>query len=156
MGLGLLGAALRESRPEEALPILNANLALKRRYWPYAEETILISQSNIGACLAEMGRHEEALVLIREVYARRVAMHGVSDELTIRDGSCLAHSLFALNLWDEAKSFVRDQLLPVALRSLQADDDLTLQIQQILATTLQMDPKHTRDDLRSNQHSSPT
>ena len=97
--------------------MLEACLALKRRYWSHDEQGILVAQIALANCLANIGRHDEALLLKREVYA----MGGTSHERTILSGTCLAASLLELELWDEAKTFVSDPLLPVARRSLGAD-----------------------------------
>ena len=80
--MAALGSALRISQCKEALPVLEANLALVRRYWSQSEDAILTAQTNLAACLDELGRDDEALVLKREVYARRVATRGVSHERT--------------------------------------------------------------------------
>ena len=146
--IGILGNGLLMSgRPEEALPVLEANLATIRRYWP-DEESILNAQSSLANCFSDLGRYGEALVLDREAHARRVALLGVSDEYTIRGSLCLSITLLKLKLWGEVKSFVRDQMLPAARRSLGDDHDLTLGLIQNLAAALQDDPTRTSDDLR--------
>ena len=144
--LGVLGSALDENRRhEEALPVIEANLALNRRYWPYDVGSILVSQNNLAACLSGNGRHDEALVLKREIYARMVTTFGVSHERAIVSGYNLANSLVGLERRDEATTFLRDQLLPVARRSLGLDHYVTLGINYNLANVLQ---HGTRDDLR--------
>ena len=147
--MGVLGNALRLNRqPEEALPMLEACLALRRRYWPRSVGMILSAQTNIASCLSALGRHDEALVLKREVYARRVATRGISHLDTIFTASNIVASMLSLELWDEAKSLGRDHLLPVARQSLGADHDETLKINHRLAAALVDHPESTRDHPR--------
>ena len=55
----------------------------------------------LGACFYKLGRHDEALVLRREVYARRLATLGNLEENTILAGCNVVCSLINLELWDE-------------------------------------------------------
>merc|ERR1712032_434370 len=58
--MGVLGSALQSNkRAAEALPVLEAELALKRRYWSRNEENILCAQSNLASCLGQLGRRDE-------------------------------------------------------------------------------------------------
>ena len=141
-------------RPEEALPVYEASLALRRRYWSHDGDIILRAKANLANCHEDLGRHDEALVLKRETYARRVATRGVSHLDAIVCGSNLVASMLSLKLWDEAKSLGRDHLLPVARQSLGADHDETLKINHRLAAALVAHPECTRDHLRLNQHQS--
>ena len=134
--------------------MLEAKLALMRRYWPHAKEDMLGAQSNIAGCLGSLGRDVEALVLIRDIYAGFVATLGLSHENTLGFGNNLVLSLDRCKLWDESKSLLRDQLLPAARRSLGFDHDLTLRLGQRLAVALTRNPESTRDDPCLNQHRS--
>ena len=87
-----------------------------------------------------MERNDEALVLYRQIYARRVEKEGVSHLATITSALSLAVALGSLKHWDEAISLLRDQL-PVARRSLGADHHLTLLNKSVTA-----DPERTRDN----------
>ena len=146
------GALLDSSLGEEALTVFEANLALVRRYWSHDEAVVLSVQTNIAVCLSGLERDDEALALKRGIYAKEVATLGVSHKNTILDGNNIAGTMLDLQLWDEAKAFIRDQLLPTAQTSLGPDDDLTLLLNQNLAIALRNDPGHTRNDLRLNQH----
>jgi len=145
-----LAGAVRSSQAEVALPMYAANLALIRRHWSCLEDVILAAQSNLSACLQSVGRDDEALGLNREIYASCVAMLGVSHDYTIATGYRLARSLCKLGLVEETKIFLRDQLLPVARRSLGSDHGLTLALNQTLARALITTPERTRNDLRLN------
>merc|ERR1712129_349535 len=136
-----------ESTICRSAPVFEADLALCRRYWSHDENFMLISRTSLASCLADLGRHDEALVLKREIYARRVVISGVSHERTIQAGVSLAQSLKSLELWNEAITLLRDPLLPAARQSLGSDDHVTLALHQNLASALQDSPKCTRDDL---------
>ena len=140
------------SQPEEALPVLEATLALNLRYWSHDERAILCAQSSLASCRSDLGRDDEALVLRREIYTRRVVTLGVSHERTILSGCSLSISLNKLRLYTESKTFTRDQLLPEARRSLGADHDLTLRSSQTLAHALCDDPQRTRNGPCLNQN----
>ena len=95
---------------------------------------------------------------MRELYARAVATNGASREDTIiwREdtiicGSNIVASLNQLERYDEAKTMVRDQLLPAAQKSLGPDNNMTLRLNQRLAYVLANDPKATRDNPRLNR-----
>ena len=129
--------------------MLEANLALNRRYWSHDERGILNAQDSLGSCLAAVGRDDEAIALRREVFARSETVWGVSEQ-SIVTGLNLSISLMRQGLWNEIKSFLRDQL-PVARQTLGADADLTLKLQKVLAGALCDDPDHTRTDLRGTR-----
>mmetsp|Transcript_17168 Transcript_17168/g.52155 ORF Transcript_17168/g.52155 Transcript_17168/m.52155 type:complete len:133 (+) Transcript_17168:359-757(+) len=93
-----------------------------------------------------MERNDEALVLYRQIYARRVEKEGVSHLATITSALSLAVALGSLKHWDEAISLLRDQL-PVAWRSLGVDHHLTLLNKITLAAGVTADPERTREDL---------
>ena len=137
-------------RAADALPVLKAYLALTERYCPNVRG-VLTAQGNLATCLGNLGRSDEAVILEREIYDRRVAMQGISHEETILTGNNLVGSLINLKRLEEAKSLLRDQLLPAARQSLGADHHITLGLNLNLVMALKS-PEHTRDYLRSNQH----
>jgi len=103
--LELLGETLYENdRHAEALPVFEAHLALSRRReeWTHKEEEILDAQDSVADCLCDLGRHDEALVLWREIYARRVDTLGVSHETTIDSQNVNAICLDKMGRHDEA------------------------------------------------------
>ena len=123
--------------------MLEAHLALSRRYWSHDENLVLIAQTNVAVCLSSLERLDETLILRREIYAKMVALFGVSHEGTIIDGLNLASSMVTLNLWDEGTSFLRDQLLPPARQSLGSNHHATLNLEQNLAVALYNNPEST-------------
>ena len=72
----------------------------------------------------------------------------IASRAVIQSGYNLSGSLIALEAWDEARTLLSDELLPAARRSLGADHDLTLGLNQSLAQALKANPASTRDDLR--------
>ena len=122
-----------------------ANLDLSRRYWSHAKEAILIAQSNVSTCLEELGRLDEALVLTREVYTRRVAMFGVSNEDTLLSALNLIISYTRALRFAEAKKMILEQL-PIANRVLGKDHQMTLAFQRNIVIGLLRDEKSTRED----------
>ena len=157
MALGILGRSLGECYPWEALTVMKQYLALLRRVYVMHSITsnyvnILNAQTIISTCRSNLGQHDEALVLRREIYAKHVAMRGVSNENTIICGSNVVNSLLWLRNLDEAKLLLRDQLLPTARRSLGPDHELTLSLNYNLVDALASAPEDTRDDLRLNPH----
>ena len=150
--LEALSIALSQwSHPEEALPVLEANLASTSRHWSHSGERWLNAHTILANCFSNVGRNDEALVLHRAIYAKIVATLGVSHEHAIQSGANLAISLFKEELFKEGKSLMCDELLPAARRSLGTDHDFTLILNQNLAAALADNPECTRDDLRVNQ-----
>ena len=96
--MGLLGGFLIRSRPEAALPVLEANLNLRRRYWSLSHGSMVAAQGNLAACLTALKRGDEALALRREIYAKLVATRGISHEETILCGLNLSGSLIGQEL----------------------------------------------------------
>ena len=116
-------------------------MALTR--WPRAEDSILRTQTNVACCLGDLGRRDEALVLERDIYARTI-IAGMNVSLTLQH----------LELWEQSKPLLRDQLLPAARQSLwDPIHHLTLSLSNGLATALAASPEGTRDDPRVNQPS---
>ena len=144
--MGILGEGLLHSRPEEAVLVFEACLALFRRCWPHDDVAILLAQGNLASSLDRLGRPDEALVLTREVYAGFAAKLGVSHERTILNGFNLSCTLVAQALYDEARTLLTDQLLPAARQTLGPDHDHTLDLNRNLAAALMNNPEHTCDE----------
>ena len=149
--LDMLGGALQKSRPEEALPLLQAALALNRRYFSSHDALAYGTEKKLCVCLDALERGDESHIIKREIYDRRVATLGVSDERTITSAMHVSASSVSLLRWDECKTFTRNQL-PTARRSLGADHENTLKLKALLASSLCLDPENTRNDLRLNQY----
>ena len=105
-----LGKASCGKNPEEALPILEATLALRQRCFSFDLNSILVTQTSLALCLSDLGRRDEALVLEREIYARQVATLGRSHEDTLLTANNLCASLIDCGEFDESRTFARKNL----------------------------------------------
>ena len=112
---------------------------------------IMKAQTYVGLCFGDLGRHAEALVIEREIYAKFMALRGVAHLSTLTAGTNVTATMLSLKLYDEMKSFLKDRLLPAARRSLGAEHDITLCLSTHLAAALLTDPQRTRGDLRLNR-----
>ena len=129
-------------RHEEQLGVLEADLATDVRFGA-REENILLTKANLALCYYKLGRHEHALDLRREVYARAVALNLPQRS---QDAMNLASSMVATERWAEAKSLLREQL-PAAQRALGADHDTVIHLRWIYADSLRTDAGASREDL---------
>ena len=102
-------------------------------------------QRLLAACLFDLGRLDEALVLNREVYARTVAVLGKDSEEAVCDCLNVANTLRKLRRFAEAATLARDQL-PSA-RSLGNGHELVLLLSRVLADSLCQNPDSSRDDV---------
>ena len=145
MAMNLLGAGLSEAYHfEDALTVLEAELAMKRRLGS-SEQNILVAQTNIALCYYKLGRHQEALDLRREIYARGLALGVPSKDLFI-DVLNLSWSMKECGLCAESKSFLREQL-PAARRALGADHDTVIQLRWQHADALRLSDGASREDV---------
>lgn len=112
-----------------------------------SEGNILVAQSNISSSYAELGRHEEALRIERDVYARKVALYGTLHEYTLLSAVNLACSLVEdLEQFDEARAFLQDRI-PEAIQALGKDADLALKLQRMYAQCLYENDGASREDV---------
>ena len=147
MSMGILGSALSQSaQSEEALKVVEANLALTRRYWPNDEEGILILQVNAANCYSMCGREDEALQLRRNTHAKDRALYGAKHENAIQSGNCLAESLHTLRRYAEAKELLRKMLR--LSQPLGPDHDQRLRAREQLSRVILEDPDASRADAR--------
>ncbi len=137
-GLGEAG------RYDEELGILEARLAFLRRFG-CSLNYIDVTKANMAVCYSNLRRHEEALTLRRELYARALAFRGPSDEFFAMALN-LALSLMHTRRLEEAKSFLREQL-PAARRALGNDHRLVLKLRGVYAETSVHDQSSTRDNI---------
>jgi hypothetical protein len=147
MAIGVLGNGLCVAgRFEDALPVQEAELAMKRRLG-VPESSILVAQSNLAITYGELGRHEQSLQLERDVYSGRLKLLGEEHEETLLAANNYAISLHRLQRPKEASSVLR-KMMPVARRVLGMSHETTLRIRLTYARALYKDPAATLDDLR--------
>ena len=92
LGNGLSGA----EHYEDALTVSEAQLATLLRLGS-PERSVLVTQSNLAGTYQMLGRKEQALRMLRDVYFGRVELHGEEHENTLRAASNYASSLIYLN-----------------------------------------------------------
>ena len=123
-----------------------ATLSLLRRIGA-PEERMLIVRGNLACTYGELGRHEEAMRIRRDVYSGALKLRGESHEGTFVEAINYASSLRKARHFAEAKSLMR-KTIPVARGALGKDDTITLRMRWIYAQALYADTGGTLDDLR--------
>ena len=107
----------------------------------------LVAQSNLAISYQRLGRHEEALRIEREVYARRSALYGRDNESTLISAGNLASTLVDdLQQFDEARAFLRDRI-PEAIQFLGKDHDLAFKMQRMYAKCLYKNDGASLEDI---------
>ena len=104
-------------------------------------------QNNLAITYSNLGRHEEALRLRREVYSGRLKLNGKENEQTLLVALNYASTLFRVERFKEGKALLQ-KTMPVARRVLGDSHDLSLKMSWNYARALREDPATTLDDLR--------
>ena len=148
MAMTQLGNGLNEAgRHEDALSVMQAELAMKRRRLNASEDAILVVQTNLASTYIELGRHEYGLRMRRDVYAGCLRRHGEESREALIAANNYAISLGDLQRFEEAKSLLRNKI-PVVRRVLGESHELTLRMKKVYARALYQDPAATLDELR--------
>ena len=142
LGNGLYAA----KRHEEALTVGEVELATRRRLGD-SEDEILIVQGNLAITYKVLGRSEEAMRMLRDLYSGYCRLVGEDGRESLTSAYNYASCLIGLRRFEEAKSLLR-KTVPVARRSLGECDELTLKMKANYAATLYADPAAALDDLR--------
>ena len=101
---------------EDAFSVKEAELAMLRRFG-YSEENQLAVQGNLAMTYQRLGRYEQAMHMLRDVYSGRLKLHGEEHDVTLIAANNYAHCLLDLRRFDEAKALFRNTM-PVARRVL--------------------------------------
>ena len=149
-------------RSEEALPIAEMYLESLRerqpddRYHPDEQARALVleaKQANIlGAqgmivrIMVDLGRHEEALELQREVFAGSIELDGLEHKDTIYQGSVLVVALLKVNRVAESQELA-DELLAAADQILHEDDWVMIWLNSACYRTIYADDAATVEEL---------
>ena len=112
-----------------------------------SEQDLLVTQGNLANSYEALGRHEEAILIKRDVYYGNLRLNGNEHYDTIREAFNYANSLAGLQRFEEAKSLSR-KTIPVARRVLGEGALITLSMRGIYAQSLYEDNGTTLDDLR--------
>jgi hypothetical protein len=142
-----LGNGLYDARRyEDALSVQEAQLSMLRRL-DAAECEMLLVQTCLANSHAMLGRNEQALNMLRNVYSGRVRLNGEQHQHTMLAALNYADSLHHQLHFEEAKTLMR-KMIPVARRVLGPSHDHTLRMRWIYARALYRDPAATLADLR--------
>ena len=146
LGMNVLGRGLLEvNQYEDAVPVMEAQLAMQRRLFD-SEHNILVAQSSLATTYQSLGRREQALAVRQDIYSKCLSLHGEEHQNTLYEANNLANSLFALERFGEGKSILR-KMMPVARRTLGDDSIVTLTMRKLYARALYEDTGATVDDL---------
>ena len=106
--------------------------------------------ANLASSYEAVGQTERALKLLKNVYARRLKLHGEEDERTLRAANNYASSLPNPQRFKEGKALLR-KMVPVARRILGEGHRLALKMRLNYAQSLYMDVYgSTLDDLHES------
>jgi hypothetical protein len=131
---------------EDSLFVRQAVLSMLRRLGA-PEHNILIAQTCLANSHVQLGRHEEAVLVYREVYSGNLKLNGEEHGMTLLAANNYANGLLNLRCFEEAKSLMR-KTIPVAQRILGESDRITLTMRKIFAEASYKNPCTTLDDLR--------
>ena len=131
---------------EDALAVEEADLSMERRLGA-PEENLLSNLANLAISYGQVGRVEQAVGMLREVYSGNLRLYGEDDRRTLLAANNYAASLKDQDSFEEARLLLR-KTLPVARRVLGESNRITLTMRRIYARALYEDPGATPDDLR--------
>ena len=131
---------------EDSLHVQDAELSMRRRLGG-SEEDLLVVQGNLAGTYNQLGRHEEALSIKRDVYFGCLRLNGEEHEATIIEALNYAMTLASLQRFEEARSLLR-KTIPVVRRSRGENSENTLRMRGLYATAVYLDEGATLDDLR--------
>ena len=142
LGNGLFAAG----HSEDALSVEEAKVSLLQRLI-VPERVVLAAQSNLATTYQKLGRLEEAIHVLRDVYAGYLKLAGEDDPKTIAAAINYAWSLGDFMRYKEAKSLMH-KTMAVARRVLGESHDYTLRTRCLYAMALYNDDGSTLDNLR--------
>ena len=131
---------------EDALTVYEAELSLYRRL-DAPEAHLLTAQGNLASAYQMLGRVDEALPLLRDVYSGTLRLNGEEKEETLTAAVNYASSLGHMKHYAEAKSLLRETI-PVARRVLGDPHRLTLKLRWAFVEALYQNDGVTLDELR--------
>jgi hypothetical protein len=145
--MSVLGNGLIDSEQyEDALSVQEAELDTARRIGA-PERHLLTVQANLANTYGRLGREEEALNMLRDVYSGRLKLDGAEHPITLQAANNYAGSLVNLRRFEEAKALLL-KTMPVARRVLGQSHDVTLGMRKIYGEVLCRADGAMLDDLR--------
>ena len=112
------------------------------------EASLIVLKTGLGRSYVDAGRHDDALAIFREVHKKNVALRGPEHDETLYCAGHLTNALVLTGRHDEAKTLLRDQVLPAAQRVLPPEDDIIISCTSNLARALYDAESASVDDLR--------
>jgi hypothetical protein len=110
--------------------------------------SLIVLKTGLGRSYVDAGRHDDALAIFREAYEGNVALRGPEHDETLYCAGHLTNCLILTGRHDEAKTLLRDQVLPAAQRVLPPEDDIVISCTSNLARALYDADSASVDDLR--------
>ena len=110
--------------------------------------SLIVLKTGLGRSYVDAGRHDDALAIFRDVHKRNVALRGPEHDETLYCAGHLTNCLVLTGRHDEAKTLLRDQVLPAAQRVLPPEDDIVISCTSNLARALYDADGASVDDLR--------
>ena len=110
--------------------------------------SLIVLKTGLGSSYVDAGRHDDALAIFREVHERNVALRGPEHDETLYCAGHLANCCVLTGRHDEAKTLLRDQVLPAAQRVLPPEDDTVIAGKSILARAMYEAEGASVDDMR--------
>ena len=142
-----LGNGLFEvNHHEEALSVREAELSMVRRVGA-PEDHVLAVQTNLANSYAKLGKSEQALRMLRDIYTRTIKLFGEEGQETITAAINYASDLCIVRRFKKAKSVLL-KTMPVARRVLGEGQEVMLKLRARYAMALYHDDDATLDDLR--------
>ena len=111
------------------------------------QRVILDAQGNLAGTYSVIGRKEQSLHLLRDVYLGNSKLCGDENLYTLVAANNYANQPLSLNGLKEAKSLLR-KTIPVARRVVGENDELTIKMGWTYAEALHKDEGATLDDVR--------
>ena len=146
MPMGQIGRGLSAaSHHTDASTVQEAQLSMLRRIG--GSEEILAVQANLAITYQSLGRLEQTLSLLRDVYLGYVKLYGEEHKNALISANNYAASIFALQRFQEAKSLL-GKIIPVARRVLGGSDPTTLRMRLNCGWALYIDVGATLSNLR--------
>ena len=131
MAMTQLGNGLSDAcHDEDALSVQEAELSTLQRLGA-PEGNILAVKGNLAGTYQELGRHELALSMRREIYSECLRLYGEESIDTLREADNYAMNLIEARRFKEAKRILRKRI-PVARRVLGPEHDLTMSMREDL------------------------
>ena len=145
--MSLLGGGLYATKHyEDALSVREAELSTYRRFGA-PEEHMLATQGNLSLTYRALGRLEDAVPMLRDLYSGYCRLMGEDGRESLSSAYNYANCLFELRRFKEVKALM-SKAMPISRRALGDNDRLTLRIRWIYAMALYKDDGATLNDVR--------